>query len=106
MVDLCTSCIQRPLCSCLCPEAELYVKQDEKSQRELTIGLPRKGAWPKFVEKSIFTETEIRILDALLDGKTRKQIAKDLGITRENLRQVLYFLHKKRQEKKPIVGEE
>ena len=101
MVDLCTTCIQRPLCSSLCPEAELYVKQDERSQRELTIGIIRYGKWPEFSEGSMFTEMEKKVIDALLDGRTRAEIAKGLGITRKNLRDVLYLLRKKRRGEKP-----
>ena len=44
--NLCRECGKRALCSSLCPEAELYVNQDEVKQREKTIGCPRYGRMP------------------------------------------------------------
>jgi len=44
--NLCRECGKRALCSSLCPEAELYVNQDCVGQRELTIGLPKRGQLP------------------------------------------------------------
>lgn len=99
MEELCVTCPNRPLCSTLCPEAELYVKQDEIGQKELLIGIPRYGKWPESVNKSLFTKRERRVIDALLDGKTKAEIVKDLGITRKNLRDTLYLLRKKRRKK-------
>jgi len=106
MDGLCTECPNRSLCNTLCPEAELYVKQDEIAQRELTIGIPRHGKWPETSEKSLFTKTEKRIIDALVEGKTRKQIAQELGITRKNLRDLIYLLRKKHREETPKTGGE
>lgn len=104
MVGLCTDCPHRPLCSCLCPEAELYAKQDEVAQRELTIGIPQHGMWPDPIEKSMFTPTELKILHALLEGKTRETICQELKMTRETLRRHLANLKKKREEKTPKVS--
>jgi DNA-binding NarL/FixJ family response regulator len=103
MTGLCTECPSRAICSTLCPEAELYAKQDEAAQRELTIGLPRYGQWPEPFEKSPFTPTEKKILHALVDGKTRSEIAKELGISRETLRKHIGNIRKKREEKTPLL---
>jgi DNA-binding NarL/FixJ family response regulator len=86
MTGLCTDCPKRPLCSSLCPEAELYVKQDEVEQRELNLGLIRHGKWPENRDKSLFTRMEKKILSLLSDGQTREQIAQELEITREALK--------------------
>jgi DNA-binding NarL/FixJ family response regulator len=104
MVDLCTECTKRALCSTLCPEAELYVKQDEVSQRELTIGDIRYGRWPESPEKSIFTEKERQVIPLLLDGKTRKQIGKLLDMTRETLRKHIENIRRKREGNKPLIS--
>ena len=103
MTGLCRECPKRDLCSNLCPEAELYVKQDEKSQRELTIGIPKFGKWPEPREKSIFTKREWQVFGGLLMGKTRGEIAKELGITRKNLREIIRNLRNKRQKENPSV---
>lgn len=95
MIDLCTECTKRAFCSTLCPEAELYVKQDEISQRELTIGDIRYGRWPESPEKSIFTKTERKVIASLLDGKTRVEIVKGLGITRHSLKLHIQNIRKK-----------
>jgi DNA-binding CsgD family transcriptional regulator len=54
----------------------------------------------------LFTKTEKRIIDALVEGKTRKQIAQELGITRKNLRDLIYLLRKKHREETPKTGGE
>ena len=93
---LCNDCPNKSLCSCLCPEAEMYVNQDNKEQRELLISNPKSGNWPDFIEKSKYTETERNILHALLDGKTRVEICQTLNITRESLRKHISNIRRKR----------
>ncbi len=95
MVDLCTECTKRAFCSSLCPEAELYVKQDERSQRELTVGIVRYGKWPESPKESMFTKTEKKVIASLLDGKTRAEIVKGLGITRHSLKLHIQNIRKK-----------
>ena len=87
--ELCITCPKRTYCSDLCPEAECYANQDEVPQRELTIGLPRYGKWPEPVEKPILTKREHDVLSRLAKGESREKIAKVLGITRENVRQII-----------------
>jgi len=76
--ELCTSCPHRDYCSSLCPEAELYVKQDEAPQNELTIGVPTYG-------------------------RSRKEIVQELGITRETLKKMIQTIRKKRVKIIPKV---
>lgn len=94
--ELCISCPKRDLCSCLCPEAEYYVGQDEVGQRELPIGLPRTGKWPESQEKSIFTPLEIKVMHALAEGRSRNQVSQELGITRQTVRSVIRNIKRKR----------
>jgi len=98
MTGLCTDCPKRPLCSSLCPEAELYVKQDEVSRQEIPIGLPiyGNGEWPEGKDKSLFTKAEVALLSRLVDGRDREQIAEELGITRHSLKLRIQRLRKKR----------
>lgn len=96
--ELCLTCPKRSVCSCLCPEAEVYASQDVTPQRELTIGLPRYGSWPESVEKSLFTDLERKVIHALASGKSRKEISKLLNIKRETVRSVIYSIRKKRLE--------
>ena len=105
MEGLCTNCPNKPLCSALCPEAELYVKQDTKSQRELTIGTPRYGNWPEPKEKALFTKMESKIIAYLLDGKSKKEIVEVLGITRHSLKLHIQNIRKKRLQIKPPLKE-
>ncbi len=106
MVDICTACPHSSHCSSLCPEAELYVKQDEVQQREMTIGTPTYGKWPGDRVKPLFTKMERKIVSRLLEGKSRKQIAEELEITRHSLKLHLQRLKKKRLKNIPIVEEE
>lgn len=98
MEGMCIDCPHKQYCSTLCPEAELYVKQDEVSQQELTIGTPTYGRWPEGREKSLFSKRERQILSRLLEGKTRAQISQELDITRESLKKILQRLTKKRDK--------
>ena len=100
MQDLCTNCTKRNLCSSLCPEAEMYASQDEVKLRELTVGAPEYGSleWPEPIEKPLFTKREQQVISRLLDGKSREEIALDLGITRDNVRNIIQRIRKKRNK--------
>ena len=102
---MCVECPHSQYCSSLCPEAELYVKQDHVPQRELTIGTPRMGKWPEKKQKSTFTKTERRILEQIIAGKRRYEICQILGITSHSLETHLSNIRKKAQEKLPTVEE-
>jgi len=101
--ELCTSCPHRDYCSSLCPEAELYVKQDEAPQNELTIGVPTYGRWPDSKEKALFTKREKEVLSRLIDGKSREEIVQELDITLENLRDIIRRIRRKREKIIPKI---
>ena len=100
--ELCKTCPKHDLCSCLCPEAEVYADQDEVSQRELTVGLPRYGKWPEPREKPILSKRAKEVLLRLAAGKTRNQISQELGITRENVRNIIRRARKSVTRKNPL----
>jgi len=83
------------MCSSLCPEAELYVKQDYVGQREKPIGLPRHRPFPNIVREAKLTKLEVKILTLFLEGKNRKQVCKVLNISRHSLRVHLTNIRKK-----------
>ena len=92
---LCQDCSKRQYCSSLCPEAELYASQEEKPQREKTIGLPRYGKFPSRISNDFLTEFESSILTLLGQGLTKQQIAKALKMTMHSLRTHIYNIRKK-----------
>ena len=96
MIGLCTDCPHREICSDLCPEAELYAKQDEVPQRELTVGTPWHGKWPDPREKSLFTKRERQVLTRLIDGKNREEIAAELNTPLKNISNIISRIRKKK----------
>ena len=100
--ELCQTCPHKQFCSNLCPEAEAYASQDEVEQTELNIGLPRYGKWPETVEKPLLSKRERDVLSRLAEGKSRNQIAQELGITRENVRQIIRRTKKIVTRKHPL----
>ena len=96
MLDICTDCIKRQYCSSLCPEADMYAGQDWIYQKELVSNkLDYTKPWPDIKQKSIFTKTELLILHALFNGKTRPEIAKSLKISISSIRSHLRNIRKK-----------
>ena len=83
---LCDTCSNRDLCTSLCPEAELYVKQDYHPQREKPIGLPKPSRWPTQVSNIYLTPSEVEILTLLGQGLSRADVCQVLKITRVTLR--------------------
>ena len=100
MEGACTNCPHRQFCNTLCPEAELYVKQDEVPKREMTIGIPIyiNKPWPEPGKSSLFTKLENKVFSRLVDGKSRREIVKELNITKENLRDVIRRIRRKREK--------
>jgi hypothetical protein len=96
---LCHECNKRDLCTDLCPEAEVYADQDWGGLKEITIGSP--SSFPrghgdidgKLVHKylgKLYKLSRKRQVITLLDkGLTRAEITQLLGITRNNLRQII-----------------
>ena len=81
---LCNECSKRAFCSCLCPEAELYANQDQVSQREKPIGLPKTGRFPTPKIRVKLTKREKQIVQYLAEGMTTREIAEVANITIEN----------------------
>ncbi len=93
----CRECDKRDNnCTQLCDDAEVFVNQDYKGQRELPIGLPLYMAaeWPDMI-KPVLTKREITIVTMMSRGLERSDVAKILGITRETLRKALQRLRGK-----------
>lgn len=100
---LCNDCHSRDLCTSLCPEALAYANQDWVGLKELPIGLP------EYIQKDI-QEAEIhnvlnkfsklsratQVVTLMKAGFSREQVAQILGISRKNLRLVIYRINKKR----------
>ena len=95
---LCQECTKRDLCAVLCPEAELYVRQDHVGRDELPVGLPRPRKWPEFVEHTHLTKREKQIVTLLGQGLERVEICEILEITRENCRKIIQRLREKCHE--------
>ena len=98
-MSLCNDCPNRDLCSCLCPEAELYVNQDHIPQREKPIGMIKpmsfKLPWPDMVDPFHLTKTEKQILTLIASGLDNKNIQQVLNITRKTLNVHMYNIRKK-----------
>jgi len=92
---LCDQCEKRAFCSSLCPEAELFISQDEAPQRELTIGLPKFGQFPNSVSKTYLTDMQNRIMNLMGQGLDRRQICESLDISRATLRKHLWNIRGK-----------
>jgi len=90
----CDECNQRELCMVLCDDAEVYVSQDEVSQRELTIGIPLYNRM-KWSEPTYLTPREHQIVMLLEYGFSKEEIVRARGITRNNLRKILSNVKKK-----------
>jgi DNA-directed RNA polymerase specialized sigma24 family protein len=97
----CVECSKREWCISLCPEALLYVEQDNVDIAELLRHEPGIGWQPSTADKEIF-ENKKKALQAfemlkkhqkvatlLRAGLSRKEIAQLLGITRENVRDLI-----------------
>jgi len=92
---LCQECPLRQLCTDLCPEAELYVKQDHVGRRDIPVGkmFPRK--WPAMVEKIYLTKRENQILRLLGAGLIGNEICEVLEIRRNTFDVHVHNLRKK-----------
>jgi DNA-binding NarL/FixJ family response regulator len=81
---LCQDCPTRNSCLKLCDDAEEYVGQDEPHYH--------------LAGEVHFTRIEKKILHALLDGKSRSQIRKQLNLSAVTMRKHVENLRKKREE--------
>ena len=103
MEGACTNCPHRQFCNTLCPEAELYVKQDEVRQKELTIGIPAYGKWPNGRSKPLFTKREVEVVALLLRGLSRDKMCQILNINRKNLQKIVERINRKSDKIIPKV---
>lgn len=93
--EICKTCPSRYTCSSLCPEAELYASQDEVPQRELTVGFPVHGSWPKIRRPmKPLSETQRIVVSLILDGKSNEEICKSLEITKDSFRKQVSRIRK------------
>jgi len=82
---LCQECQLKSICESSCPELILHLRTLEKSQRELTIGTPRYGRFPKPKKRIRFTDREKQIVILMAEGYDPVTISKELNITRHNV---------------------
>jgi len=94
---LCTSCNKRELCRTLCPEAELFVSQDQVDWCEtpaIHISQDKEHLAvfePKHKVKTVTLSTlETKVTMALSAGYNRTQICVMLGLSRPHLRKVIH----------------
>ena len=101
-MGLCSDCDKREMCVGLCPEAEVYVSQDNVEWKET----PRIYTDPDRNELRVFYEdtgrdypalskTEKAILSHLAQRKSMRQIALELELSYDNVRKVLSNIKKK-----------
>lgn len=99
----CTTCKKRLTCTELCSKALLYVTQDYVSQQELLLReIPPSlnAKWPDIPAKDTakLTPRQRVILTLICAGISRSEIAKQLKITRGNLRVMIHKIMKKINE--------
>ena len=85
----CDRCPQKPFCSVLCPEAELFVKEAEEPRREFFSFSEAKYARPLSEPADAFpgfSKTQWKILTLLSKNCSRPEICRILGISRSALR--------------------
>lgn len=94
---LCQECSKRSICSSLCPEAELYVSQDEVRQRELPVGLPHYSAGRMPTPRKVkLSKRERQIVTLQIDGKTNQEMSQSLNITLKNIHNIVSRIKRKR----------
>jgi DNA-binding NarL/FixJ family response regulator len=82
---LCQECPSRSICQSACPELELHLKEIEKPQRELPIGTPRHGRFPRQKKRIKLTTREQQIVRLMAAGRDPIEISQELNITRHNV---------------------
>jgi DNA-binding NarL/FixJ family response regulator len=91
---LCDTCSNRDLCTSLCPEAELYVKQDHVPQKEEPIGILKPHRWPK-ISNLYLTRIETSIVSLKAQGLTIIEISQILNISRNSVDQHIHRIKQK-----------
>lgn len=94
--ELCEECKFRNKCTVLCPEAQVYAKQDEIKLKEKRIGSPEYGKrWPKMFQN--LSKREKGIVTLLALGVNKKEILQRVEITEINFRKIVSRIRLKRQ---------
>ncbi len=103
---LCLTCNNRQYCSTLCPEAELFVNQDHKSQHELPVENIQHGdAFGRLLDPKLnnngfmssLSPLQRKVANLLLKGLNRQEIIDILGLSVTSFYNVIYKIRKKRQ---------
>ena len=95
-MSICSECPHRQYCFVLCPEAELFVKQDEVPQRELTIGIPRYGGFAMDLRKrEKLTKRERLLLNLLIEGNSFGESAQAMNITNNTVKVMVHNIRNK-----------
>ena len=94
---MCAECSKRALCKHLCPEANAYANQDQVKRRERVIGLPTGDfTWPDFAGKQFkMTKNQAELVSLMLQGKSRLQICRTMGISFREYHHLLVRIHEK-----------
>ena len=105
-MSLCNDCPNRSICQTLCPEAILYVNQDNVSLKKLLgagrvykkklsdVDLMAVQEEENMIDAFFQLPRKKQVLTLLQRRMSRAEIAKVLGITRENVRDVVRRLKK------------
>lgn len=96
--ELCTSCNKRELCAVLCPEAELFVSQDQADWGATPVLYRSQDGEhipvfdPRMVREATVTLSplETKVAVAINAGYTREQVAEITGISRGHLRKIIH----------------
>lgn len=106
---LCEKCKKRDQCSELCSDAEAFIDQDQVFWDDPPINpytAPQTGELRVFDEKTgkdraFLTPTEKKILRSLLGSVHYDKLARETGVSKDNL-----YKHMSRLKKKEIVIED
>lgn len=100
-IGMCNECPNKPLCSSLCPLAEIYADQDWVGLKEIAIGIPSFGSSElddKLIRRYLYKLDKLprkeQVRTLISKGLSREDISKLLGITKKTLRNYVYELSK------------
>jgi DNA-binding NarL/FixJ family response regulator len=93
----CQECPKKAYCSDLCPEARAYANQDCLTRREyFSFPEAQYSSHDEILETlPKLSKTEWKIVTLLKKGLTRREACEILGISRQNLRNVLLRIKRK-----------
>ena len=94
----CSECPDRPTCTELCPDMEIYANQDYVPRRERLVDEIESFQDIEFDMGEIvklFTKKEIKVLSILVNGKKASDVSQELGISIKSARSYISRLRKK-----------